>query len=368
MKDICQKRIRRFQKELAEQGFALALLTDRENLIYFTGLTQIECMAVIIPAFAEPIAVTLWLDTDYLAARGGIDNVKGYRFPSSNLGEKVVEIIKSLNYKKLKIGFGKYFVEFSVFDALRKGLPEAEFGSIAEIIYKIRALKDPQEVKNIQKACNILKKGMDSAIGAVSEGVTEVEVLAEAEYAMRKVGSEGSSFRMQVLTGERQLLTHAYAGNEKIVGNQTVVIHLGASSNGYCAKMCRTVALGKVPAQTKEIYEVLLEAQQKAIQALKPPLPVKEVYNAAFEIINKAGYGRYFVDDIGHGVGLRQSEFYPIIGKTRAHHISAQMVVDLMFPTIYHKPFGGSRVTDLIYVTPEGPQVMTDYPRELIEI
>lgn len=368
MKKICRKRIEKLQKELSINGIDLALFTDRENLIYFTGLTQIECMAVLIPALGEATIVSLWLDIDYIKENSGIENVKGYKFPASNLGEKVVQVIKELDIINPKIGFGKYFVEFSVYEALRKGVSGAEFVNVSETVYKIRSIKDPEEVEHIKKACDTLIKGMDAAIGAVKEGVTEVDVLAEAEYAMCKAGSEGSSFRMQVLIGKRQLLTHPYAENNKITGNETVVIHLGSTYKGYCAKMCRTVALGKVPQETKAIYTVLLEAQQAAIKSLKPSISVKEVYQAAYNVIDKAGYAKYFIDDIGHGVGLRQSEFYPIIGRTRNHYIYSGMVVDLIFPTIYHKQYGGSRITDMIHVTSEGPKLMTDYRKDLIEI
>ncbi|WP_366924351.1 Xaa-Pro peptidase family protein [Metallumcola ferriviriculae] len=368
MTKTSRNQIKKFQQAIEEQGIDLALFTDRENIIYFTGLTELACVAVIIPAKSEPIAVTLWLDAPYLKEKGAIENVQGYRFPSSNLGEKVVQVIQGLKIKKPTIGFGKYFVEFSVFDALRTGLTDAQLVSVSETVYKLRAIKDEKEIASIQQAGDILATGMEAAVASVKEGVKEVEILAEAEYVMRKAGSEGSNFRMQVLTGERQLLTHPYAQNKTIEGNQTVVIHLGATYKGYCAKMCRTVALGDVPSETYHIYQTLQKAQQAAIESLKPPVAVKDVYDAAYQVIEAGGYGQYFIDDIGHGIGIRQSEFYPIIGRTRNHIIQAGMVVDLMLATIYHKEFGGPRVTDVVSVTADGPRLMTDFRRDMITV
>lgn len=369
MKEECLRRIAAFQKIIQQQGLDLALFVDRENLIYFTGNTHIECGGLLIPKKGEASLVTLWLDVAYLKKESAIDNIFGYVFPQSNLGLKLVEVIREhFSLTKPKIGFGKYFVEFSVFDALQKGLPGTEFHSISEQVYELRSVKTLPEISCLSKAAAIVRIGMDAAIKAVKPGISEVEVLAEAERAMRLAGSEGASFRMQVLSGERKLLTHPYAGNFPLKLGETVVIHLGASYLGYCSKMCRTIALGKADPEEKIIYDTLVNAQQAAITALKPGTSVQEVYRAAYDVIDKAGYGRYFIDDIGHGMGLRQSEFYPVIGRTRNHFIRENMVVDLMFPTIYKKNAGGARVTDMIHVTADAPVVLTEYPRELMII
>jgi Xaa-Pro aminopeptidase len=207
---------------------------------------------------------------------------------------------------------------------------------------------------------------MEAAVAAVSPGVTELDVLAEAEYAMLKAGSWGSSFRPQVVSGERTLLTHPTASSKKIVQGEAVVIHLGSTYQGYCAKMCRTVALGHIPAKREEAYNLLLKAQEDAISALHPGASSGEVDKAARMVIEEAGYGDSFLDTTGYGVGLRQSEFYPIIGKGRSDVIEAGMVVDLLLPTIYRKGIGGPRVTDVILVSRGKNEILTTYPRELI--
>ncbi|MDK2823536.1 MAG: Xaa-Pro dipeptidase [Clostridia bacterium] len=364
---IFKKRIEKMQEELKNNNLDMVLFTDRENLIYYTGLTNIECMALIIPAQGEPVSITLWLDVPYMRKYSAISNVKGYVFPASNLGAKVVEVIKEMGYSEPTIGFGKYFVEFSVYDALRNGLPGSKFVNATVSSYKVRAVKDEQEITLIKKASEIVIKGMEAAIDSVKPGMTEVQVLAEAEYAMRKAGSEGSTFRMQVLAGERQLLTHPYAGDNIIENNQSVVIHLGASYKGYVSKMARTIALGDVHPEIRKIYEVLVEAQQAGVKAVKPLVSVKDIYSATFQVIDNAGYGKYFLDDLGHGVGIRQSEFYPIIGRTREFTLEENMVIDLMFPTIYKPGVGGSRVTDTMLVTKDGAEIFTEFTYEMIQ-
>jgi Xaa-Pro aminopeptidase len=193
-----------------------------------------------------------------------------------------------------------------------------------------------------------------------------LEVLAEAEYAMLKAGSWGSSFRPQVVSGERTLIAHPTASSKKIASGEAVVIHLGATCEGYCAKICRTVALGEIPKKQEEIYELLLKAQESSIVALRPGATSAEVDTAARKVIEEAGYGNSFLDTIGYGVGLRQSEFYPVIGKGRTERIEAGMVVDLLLPTVYRKDIGGPRVTDVILVGKQQSEILTAYPSHLI--
>ena len=118
---------------------------------------------------------------------------------------------------------------------------------------------------------------MEAAVKAVGPGVSELEVLAEAEYAMLKAGSWGSPFRPQVVSGERTLIAHPTASSKKIASGEAVVIHLGTTCEGYCAKMCRTVALGEIPKKQEEIYDLLLKAQGNSIAALRPGATSAEV-------------------------------------------------------------------------------------------
>ncbi len=369
MKKVFQKRVDRIKKEIASKDLNLVLLIDRENFIYFTGITEVECMGLMIPQEGEAEIACLWLAAPFIKKKIAHDKVEGYLFPQSNLGEKIAEMVGKLAQKpNPRIGVGKYFLDLNVFEALNKAFPQVEFVNISEDIYRVRACKDNQEMKLIKKATRIVEIGMRAAINFIQPGVTEGQIIGEAEYAMRNAGSEGSPFRMQAVAGARQLLPHPMATDKPIENNQTLVIHLGASYQGYCSKICRTVALGEVKKPVKDLYYNLLEAQQAAIKALKPGVPVAEVYQEAYRIIREAGYDQYFIDDIGHGIGIRQSEFYPVIGKTRSHVIEKDMVVDLIFPTIYHPEFGGSRVTDIIYVGEKGPEILNEYTRELIEL
>ena len=253
-----------------------------------------------------------------------------------------------------------------MYQALRAAFPAMECVSAVEMTYRVRSIKDQDEMALITKACSFLSKGMSAAVEAVRPGVSETEVLAEADYAMRKAGSEGSSFRMQVLTPKKQLLVHPYADASLIGNDQVVVVHLGASCGGYVGKMCRTVALGEPAQETLDIHELLRQAQDLAVGALLPGTCVADIYTEVAAFVAEAGYGGQFLDHLGYGVGIRQSEFYPVVGKDLPHVIEKDMVVDLLLPTIYKPGVGGPRITDVIRVLDDGGEYLTTFPRELV--
>lgn len=352
------KRIAALQGELKKLQLDGAIIRDRENLIYFANCHDIEGGALIIPAEGEPKFLCLWLDARQMRKNSGLEVIP-YFFPQENVSQKTADLVREWGIPNPKIGFTRYFIDLKDYQCLRDTVPGIYFGDIAETCYRIRAVKDEQEIAYITKAAEFLKVGMKVAMEYVKPGMKETEVLAEADYAMRKAGSEGSTFRMQVLRHDRQQLMHPYAGDYVINDNEPVVIHLGASYKGYGAKMCRTVFLGDVPEETRKIYDILQEAQKVSIDALKPGATSHEIFEKTFKVIHDSGYAKLFMDYIGYGVGIRQSEFYPIIGKNLNHVIQENMVVDLLLPTIYQPKIGGPRITDTILVKNSGNVVLT---------
>jgi len=367
MSALAQKRIAKAQAMMSELGLDILFVNNRENLIYFTGLTQIECQAILIPREGEACTVTLWLDAGYVRRETGLATY-GYEFPRESLVEKCIERIKAFGYASPRIGFERYFVAFGVYDGLRKEFSEKNFCGASDLFYRIRAIKDDTELQYMRQAGEIVAAGMEAAAKAVRPDVREVEVLAEAEYAMLKAGSDGSPFRPQVVSGERALLTHPCATSKKIEAGEIVVIHLGATCQGYCAKMCRTAAVGEVAPGYHQVHELLLRAQCAAIQALRPGASSNDVDAAARAMVIEAGLEEQYLDVTGYGVGIRQSEFYPIIGKGRSDRIEAGMVVDLLLPTIYRKHGGGPRITDCIHVGQKENEILTRFPRQMLQV
>jgi Xaa-Pro aminopeptidase len=368
MNPILAGRIAALQREMAKDRLDAVVFADRENLVYYAGTPEIECMAVVVPAAGEPVYCCLWLDVEPVREAIGEARLLSYRFPTSNIGRTIVEAMQEIGLGAApRVGFHKYFVEFGVFEAIRTAFPDLVFRPAMEATYRVRAVKDAGELAAMAKACDFLAFGMEAAVAAIRPGVSEVAVLAEADHAMRAAGSEGASFRMQVLTPAKQLRAHPYADDTVIGPDQAIVVHLGASWHGYTAKMARTVALGSIDPETRRIHEVLRGAQDLAAAMLLPRMGVADVYDAVDRAVAAAGYGGMILDHLGYGVGIRQSEFFPIVGKGLGHVLAADMVVDLLLPTVFKRGVGGPRITDLFRVSDDGGQIMTKFPRVLIE-
>ena len=365
MKKRIPERIAALQVVLRDMGLDAAMLYDRENLIYFTGLDDLEGGALAVPAQGEAELFCLWMEAGHVRECGGIQKVTPYRFPADNQSTMMGKWLKTQGWKAPKLGFTRYFISLKDFQCLHDATPDMQVEDIAIPCYRLRSVKSPEEIQRIRTAGRALHAGMQAAVNAARPGISETDVLAEAEYAMTKAGSMGSPFRMQVLTHSRQLSLHPYASHALLEDNAPVVIHLGASCDGYAAKMCRTVFLGTPKPESVRIYETLIAAQKAAVAALRPGVTCGEIYDIATACVEERGFGRQWVmDQIGYGVGIRQSEFYPIIAKNSPTVLEENMVVDLLLPTVYLPGAGGPRITDTILIGRDGPEFLTEFPAE----
>ncbi len=367
MKKNIKERIAKLQAVLKEKDLDAALIYDRENLIYFAGVDDLEGGVLCIPVTGEPELFCLAWDGVHMKETSGIDKVTPYPFPQESHSLKAAQWLKKQGYEHPKVGFTRYFISLKDYQLLLATVPDFTVGDIAVECYKLRSIKCQEELDLMQKVAGFLDKGMEAAVQFVHPGVTETEVLAEAEYAMAKAGSQGSPFRMQVLCHERQMLMHPYASSARIKDNEPVVIHLGASLNGYVAKMCRTIFLGNAPQTCLDIYACLRQAQKVAMESIKPGVTCGQVFDVTTAYVASTPFAPYWkLDHIGYGVGIRQSEFYPIIAKGSNVILKENMVVDLLLPTLYKPGMGGPRITDTIKITAQGAQFMTSYNRENI--
>lgn len=363
MKKYVHERISLLQKKLADLQLDAALIYDRENLIYFAGVTDLEGSVLCIPARGEAQLFCIWMEAKHMKESTGL-NVTGFPFPAESQSSMAAKWLSGLELENPKVGFTRYFISLKDYQCLMAAVPGMIVGDIAVPCYQIRSIKCPEEISRMRKASEALKAGMEAAVASVRPGIAESRVLAEAEYAMNKAGSQGSPFRMQVLTHSRQMQKHPYAGGTPLEGDAPVVIHLGAAVDGYASKMCRTVFLGKPDKESVRIYTTLEKIQSRVLEALKPGVTCGELYDISERTAENEGYKAHWImEHIGYGVGIRQSEFYPVIAKGSSVKIEENMVVDLLLPSIYVPKFGGPRLTDTILVTKDGNEFLTDFDR-----
>ena len=365
MHSVLRQRIAALQQGMTDLNLDAVLLCDRENLIYFTGACDLEGAALAVPSNGSPELICHVLDRDYASEITGLACITPYAFPGQTKSQGMGAWLARQGWKKPRVGFTRYFINVRDFLCLQQEAPDMVVHDASDLCYRIRSVKSAKEITLMERAANFLLVGMEAALDSVCPGAHETDVLASAEYAMRRAGSEGASFRMQVLTASRQQMLHPYARRIPLENNAPVVVHLGAACCGYTAKMCRTFFLGNPPENSIAVYEALRAAQDAVYAALRPGVTCGGLYDVARETV--AAYGlaaRWRLKEIGYGVGIRQSEFYPVLSEGNPTPLRENMVVDFLLGTLYG-PGGGPRLTDTVLVTSDGCRSLTPFTRKL---
>ncbi len=263
-----------------------------------------------------------------------------------------------------RIGLEKDFILLRDYELLARQFPDAEIVHVSPIIDRLRAIKDADEIAKMRKSAAIADLAMEAALKTVRPGVKEVEIAAEAEYVMRKLGSERPAFGTFVASGPRTLLAHPHASLREIEPADPVVIDLGATWEGYASDICRTTFAGEPTPEQRKHLNIVVRAQAAAAGELRHGAISGRVFDAAHSVFHEHDLGNFLPDDIGYGVGLRQSEFFPIIEKGSNTVLSENMVVALLHTTVFKKNIGGLRVEDTFRVTKDGSERLTGHNQQ----
>jgi Xaa-Pro aminopeptidase len=234
------------------------------------------------------------------------------------------------------------------------------------IVERFRMVKDPREIALIKDAVALGAEIFDRGLEVLRAGVREVEVAAEMELAARRAGAEEMSFPTIIAAGTRSALPHGRASTQPIPSRAFVVCDFGVILSGYCSDQTRTVWVGSVPKDARRSYEAVREAQQVAIEAVRPGIAVGEVDAAARKVLKKAGLGRYFTHSTGHGVGLEIHES-PRVAAGQSEVLMPGMVITIE-PGVYFPGKWGVRIEDMVAVTARGCEVLTPTSKELLAV
>jgi Xaa-Pro aminopeptidase len=198
----------------------------------------------------------------------------------------------------------------------------------------------------------------------IKPGMKEYEVALELEYRMKKLGASGASFDTIIASGPRSALPHGVAGMRELQFGDAVVMDFGAIYMGYCSDMTRTVFLGNPPPKLKEIYGIVLQAQLKAIEKAAAGMKGKDLDKVSRDIIYGAGYEKCFGHGLGHGVGVEIHEMPRISPK--GEEILKEGMVFTDEPGIYIENVGGVRIEDMLFLTANGPEILTKSTKDMI--
>jgi len=246
----------------------------------------------------------------------------------------------------------------------------------ASIVERLRMVKDDAELQRIRAAVALGAKLFDRAVEVLRPGVKEVDVAAEMEFAARRAGAEAMSFPTIIAAGERSALPHGRASEHLIQPGTFVVCDFGVILTGYCSDQTRTVWIGRASVarantaranrEARRVYDAVREAQQAAIDTVRPGIPVGEVDAAARKVLKNSGLGKFFTHSTGHGVGLEIHES-PRVADGQKEILQPGMVITIE-PGVYFPGKWGIRIEDMVAVTAAGCEVLTPTGKDFLAV
>ena len=235
---------------------------------------------------------------------------------------------------------------------------------LENLITEVREIKEITEVECIKKAQAIAEDAFNHILTFIKPGVTEKQIALELDFYMLSHGAEAVSFETIAVTGAKTSMPHGVPDETIVKNGDFITMDFGAVYKGYHSDMTRTVAVGNVTDEQKEVYEIVLKAQKKALSVLKSGIACADADKAAREIIEAAGYGDYFGHGTGHGVGIEIHE-EPSLSPRSEQKLKVGNIVTIE-PGIYLPGKFGVRIEDMAYITDEGYENLTTAPKELI--
>jgi len=361
-----KSRIQTLKDSLARKKLDGYIFTKEANMLYLTETVGAPTLWV--PLTGENLLYAYGVNYESVKATAKDCRVE----PMKRSEDPVKKVAEQIKQQKLKnIGFDVLSAYHYL--TLRKTLKKTRLKPMSRLIEELRMVKDPAELTSIKKAAELTDAGVKAAVEFIKLGVREFEVAAELEYAMRRMGSEGVAFDTIVASGVRSAFPHGGTSTEpllaggctdrKIREGEFIVLDVGARYKNYRADVTRTFMIGKPSPKQKKIYEVVKEAQQKAFETMKAGVRARDVDAAARKLIEKAGFGKYFVHGLGHGVGLDVHEAPTLNTQSKERLKIGNVVTDE--PGIYIVGYGGVRIEDTVLVKKEGAERLTKAPYDL---
>ena len=351
---IFRDKIEKENKEI--EGF---LVTNLKNLNYLTGFDG--------EGFALITNGKNYMLTDSRYTEQAQKESPGFEILTDEPNKKDARILalkKILVKSKMKkIAFESNNLSYADFKKYSDSFDSIEFLPTENIIEQIRMIKDKEEIIKIKKAAQITTESLKDVFEIIKPGVRELDIASELAYTMRKKGAQKESFDIIVVSGERSSLPHGKPSEKKIDEGELVIIDVGANYQNYNSDITRTIIMGKENEKQKEIFSIVLEAQKKALEFLKPGVKCKEVDSVARDIIVKKGYGECFGHGLGHGVGLDIHEL-PRVSLIDDTVLLPGMVITIE-PGIYLPEVGGVRIEDSVLITEAGYEILTWFPKIL---
>lgn len=328
-----------------------------ENLRYLTGFTGSSGAAVITASKALFVTDFRYVDQVKLECPGWEIVRQG-----PVMADTLAEVVRGLGEER--VGFEREHATFAAYEDLSTRLRGFEMVPVGPIVERAREIKEESEIDLIRQAAALTDKTLSDVLPLLKPGVAERDIALEIEYRMRKLGADAPAFPSIVASGVRGAMPHGRASDKRLAAGEFVTIDMGAMVKGYASDLTRTFAISSVTEEQRKVYDLVLEAQEKSLAAVRPGRTGKEVDAVARDIIAAAGHGEHFGHGLGHSLGLAVHEA-PRLAPLSDRVLEPGHVVTVE-PGVYVTGWGGVRIEDLVVVRPDGPEVLSKFPKKLV--
>lgn len=370
MADNFRKRLEKCSRLMKTEGLDLLLLAKPANMFYLTGDGRL-CAYTMITKDGEVALGVPQTDVEDVKRYAKFDRITGFE-DEVGMIHSIAHYFELFGIKEGAVGLEYTFLTQSMMGMLTH--PHGKPGGVkvkdcTHIMSELRTVKDEEEIKRIREAAKVADAGMKAAVESMKPGITESQVAAEAEYAMRQAGAS-EFWRSYVSSGERTNIAHGLPSCKKLKSGDLVMIDIHPIVNGYSADTCRTVCAGKSTKEQRDAYDLYLKAQQATIAKIKPGIGVGELEEALHGVLKDAGHEEHIFGPPIHGVGIEFEEaplppghaFFH--GEKEAPPLEVNTVISVGNCGLYMGGFG-VRVEDTVVVTEKGHEILTGYRREL---
>jgi len=358
-------RIEALLEELSTKQLESILVTSPANVYYLSNYytdPHERVVAVYVSTHHEPVLILPAMESEDAKAAGWNYSMIDYH-DHEDPWELFLAFLNNSGKIPETLGVEEDNLTLSRYNNIKEILPDTDVKQARELLASLRVIKNQQEYELLKKAAELADFGVQTGVNALREGITELEVIAEIEYELKKQGVQSMSFSTMVLFGQKAASPHGTPGAAKLQPGDMVLFDLGVIYEGYCSDITRTVAFKSVNDEQEKIYQTVLEGQLKAIEASKIGTAVGNIDLAARDHIEANGYGKYFNHRIGHGLGIETHEYPSLHGKNTLP-LEKGMCFTIE-PGIYVPKTAGVRIEDMIFVTENGAEILTKFPKEL---
>lgn len=360
MADARPRRIAALVDGLSAAHLDGLLLTGLPNIRYLTGFSGSSALLVVTER-----DVLLITDFRYQTQVGQeVGDLARVVIEPASLWTGLWQQLAQLPVKVM--GFETAHIQHREFQRLVEAGARWQWRPTTDLVETLRERKDDDEIALIRDAAGVATRALERTLPQLHVGMSELEVAGVLEKSLRDEGSEGFPFPSIVASGPRSALPHARSSPRTLERGDFLLMDFGAEVNGYCSDITRTVVMGKADEEQRGLYEIVREANALASSGVRAGMTGRDADAIARHYIDRAGFGELFGHSLGHGIGLEVHEA-PRLARTAESGLPDGAVVTIE-PGVYRPGWGGVRIEDDVVLDSDGPHILTDFPRELLEL